>query len=147
MNNEDLNKDINFNNTNQTIDNKIESKSTVVISKKGTFKEKLFYLLFFITFLVFIIVTLMLVKTINPQLFDGKLGMKSNIPSSTPAILRPIIPTPVLVIATDSAILRMRELRESDEISDIEYDLENTEFTPIEENLKSLDNAFGFTAQ
>lgn len=138
------NGNLNMNSIDEIRSDSSSNKPTVVVSGKDRI-NKLFYLLFAITLIVFIFLTSLILKMDN---LPFSLFMK-NQPTVTPVVTSvvQISPSPTIPIETDSAVLQMNKLSESDNIADLENDLKNTDLKPIEESIKNLDDAMKFNSQ
>lgn len=120
--------------------------STVVVSSGGGRMSKWFYLIFGTVFIAFLAVTGVLIITLTKK--QGAVTEVLPIPtiatvSPTPTIV--LSPTPT-TIPVDPAVLKFREQSDSDEVTDIETDVKNTDLSSIEESLSALDSQMGFTS-
>lgn len=116
---------------------------TVVLPQNGNGVPKWFYFIFGITLLVFFIITTLLVWQLTQ-----KPSAQETAPISTPRItdrITPVSPTrEARGSATDAAILKLNRLKNSDEVSDIEADIEATEFSSIDEEMSFFDDKTNF---
>lgn len=131
------------------------SGSVIVTSGSGT--PKWFFILFGLTLVLFIIVTAFLVMTLlNKKKDEDK--QTAIAPDSVPSVtavpklsptLFPISPTVTLLPpeASDSTVIKMDTLSNSDEISQIENDIQNTDLSFIDTGLENLDKQIGFTPE
>lgn len=111
---------------------------TVVLPQNGHGVPKWFYFIFGITLVVFFIVTTVLVWQLTQ-----KQSAEETTPIYTPRITDRITQvSPTLAAsgsATDAAILKLNKLKSSDEISDIESDIEAGDFSSIEKEMLAFD--------
>ncbi len=135
---------LNMNSSDEIKSDTYSNKPTVVVSGKDRI-NKWFYLLFVITLIVFIFITSLILKTNNSSfsLFTKNQPTVSQVVTSVVHIS----PSPTTTIETDSAVSQLNKLSESDNIVDLENDLENTDLKPIEESVKNLDDAMEFNPQ
>ena len=117
--------------------------STVVVPvNKGTKMPLWFYFLFVLVALVFLIITGLLAKTLldRQKTTDVQKSPQVIAPSVIPEATAPtVIPTP-----EDEFINSMNKEGNSDEVNDIETDLEKTETTQLKGDLDLLDAEVNF---
>lgn len=95
-----------------------------------------FYVLFVLVFFAFLGMTYLLYQTLSTQKVEET--TISPTPTFFPQVISPTFvfsPTP---LATDSALLQLKETSSSDELEEIERDLLRTDFSLVEEATSSL---------
>lgn len=118
----------------------------VVIPASEEKLPKWFYILFLSVVIVFITLTVLLIfnflqkQNLNENL--SPLGNISVTPQPTVEIIEPT-PTPE---ATDSALLKLSNLTESDDLNDLEKEVDESSLTFIDEDLEALDNDLVITS-
>lgn len=126
----------------------ISSVPTVIVASENKKTPIWFYLVFVIVLICFIFMTILLGFTVKEKQFFPFMAMTT---SPTPVVSSPtpfpttITPTFSPVPTIDQAIMSLNNLRNSDEIADLELDIENTNLSSLEESLKELDRQIGFS--
>lgn len=116
-----------------------EAPPTVVVSNNSNSVPKWFYFLFSITILVFMAVTVMLIlRYTNNKLFLSLFGSGRVEPTILPTAVIMPSPTASYVVApssnpsptaTSSVNLKLGQLTAGDEITDLQKDVNNTDFS------------------
>lgn len=115
----------------------------VVVPSFGNNLPKWFYLLFLIVVAVFIIVTILLVRTVNQK----KRGFLPTykIPPTVTSGVNMVKPTSIpFRESTDAAVLKINNLGTSDKQTDLQIDVENTDLSLIEQVIATLDGQMDF---
>lgn len=119
---------------------------TVIVPPEGNGKPFWLYLLFAVTIVIFIAITFLLVASLKQKSSSPEVP-PTPFPSVTPLVTREptlrISPTPKENQATEAAVLNLRKLRQSDELTDIEADLNETDLAILEESLNFLNLQIG----
>jgi hypothetical protein len=115
------------------------SSSQAVVVSRGENIPKLFYLILGVTLVIFLGMTILLYSTLTKKGESNKSSISPTVSVSTPTIAA-ISPTIVSspAAATDSALIKLEKLGTSDEVGEIEKDLTDTDFSPLEESLKAI---------
>lgn len=121
--------------------------ASVVVPPADRGGNKFFYFLLVIVIIIFLAVTVLITR----QLKTGKFSSGRVAPTSVPSPTMEPLPTPTIELtptptteATDSAVLKLRAMGESDEILEIEEDINNSNVAILEESLVILDKAFEY---
>ena len=128
----------------------LDQSATVVVSKQGGGVPKWFYFLFGVTLIVFFIVTALLVlnytqKSQNPPREEiNPTVIPTEAIISTPELTKEILPTasPAPLVISP-VVISVPELSKSDEIIDLEKDLNNTDLTQLEKSVVNLNQRMG----
>lgn len=129
----------------------ISSEPSVVVPVNSKI-PKWFYIIFFLTLVTFIVVTILLVSTLNQKNQPNKpVVTPTVIPSITQIIPTKTVPSPTLIIsptiAVDSALIKLNTLKNTDEIIDLEADLNETDFSTVEEAKINFDREMSVTSK
>lgn len=124
-----------------------------VIMSAGSGKvPKGFYFIFGITLIVFFTVTALLVNSLLQKPGSSSTSTDLSPTESTPSVLPSATSVPKEVIepeftsdaeVTDQAVMSLIQYSSSDEISEIQADIDNTDLSSIEEGLEILDEQIG----
>lgn len=121
------------------------SSPTVIVPPEDKV-PKWFYVVFGITLLAFFAGTILLVSTIKKR---GAAPLQTSLsPSPFPTVTTTtgeITPSPVSIEATDPVILKLNNQGASDEVADLEADLENTDLSTINQAIIMLDEQMGIS--
>lgn len=130
---------------------------TVVVPADGSGVPKWFYLIFGITLIVFFAVTALLINSLLQKSTSSPApagsststpAIPSVLPSNTSSSQREFLPTLTPVSeATDQAVFRLRQRSSSDELVDLQSDIDNTDLSSIKESLDVLDREMGITSK
>lgn len=118
---------------------------TVVMPAAESKTPVFFYLVFFITIGAFLFVSYLLFQsfTAKKETAQPLAVPVTPRPTATPIVISPTIaPTPV-----DSVQLNLRKLDGSDAVSDIETNMDQTDYAPLQEDLSTLDKEFNFSSK
>lgn len=120
------------------------SSASVVVTGSNEKVPKWFYFIFILTLIIFIAVTVLLVKSVMQKSNSASNATPTINPVAIKAVVSPtIIPVPTIE-ATDAGTLKISQVSSSDEIKDIENDIKTTDFSPIETGLSDLDSNLDF---
>lgn len=125
---------------------------TIVVAKDGGGTPKWFYLVFALVVVLFIAITTLLVMSLKQRETTSVTVPSPTvlIPSPTVISLPTIKISPTITVpiqASDSALLKLNQLSGSDEIKDIEADLNSTDFSSLNQSLTILDEQLGSTSE
>lgn len=128
---------------------------TVVVSNNNGNVPKWFYFLFIVTLIVFFIVTALLVlsyaqkKSFLPDIFNKSsptiMPTNAATPSPTMSQEATISLNPTLVVTPSIETWRLPDLTVSDELSDLEKDVNGTDISQIEKTANDLDRVMNFS--
>lgn len=121
------------------------SSPTVVIPPNTESTPKWFYLLFGITLVVFFAMTIFLIATLRQK--QAKTLKITPLPTVTATITKAIPSITPVSEATDPAILKLTSQGTADTFVELESDVENTDFSPIEQIITKLDEQMGFSSE
>lgn len=120
------------------------SVSSVVVPGNNGKVPKWFYIIFILTLIIFIAVTVLLVMSVVQKSNSANNAVPVISPVATKVVATPtIIPQPTIE-ATDAGTLKISQVSGSDEIKDIENDIKTTDFSPIETGFSTLDTELNF---
>lgn len=111
---------------------------TVVVSGPKSGVPKWFYLIFAITLIVFFAVTTLIVLSLTQKKSTSPVAVPTTIPTSVQEVTLSPTSTP-----EDPIISKFNEQSSSDELSDIETDLKNTDLGELDKSLNELDSQIG----
>lgn len=117
------------------------SVPTVVVPGEAG-NHKWLYLVFVVTLLIFAVVSILLFNLISGRK-ENKPSIAPPLPTVTLFVMVTITPTPTPV---DVYLEKLKVLRGSDEISLLEADLLETDFSPLEANVSTLDAKLKFSS-
>lgn len=128
------------------------SQPTVAVSGGGESAPKWFYFIFGVTVIAFFLVTTLLVfslfkKQSSPSVSSGVLS--SPTPAISPlgiTVTQPPIPNPSTAPAS-LYIDKLKQVRSADTVAEIESDVNETDFAPIQAEISSLSADLDFTAK
>ena len=113
--------------------------STVVVPAGSSEVPKWFYFLFGITIIVFFLVTTLLVL----QLTQKQVGNLESVPTVVPKVTSTSsLPTPTIIatnLATDSAVTKLNDSGNTDDITSIEMDLKGTDLAVLDQSISEVD--------
>ena len=111
----------------------------VVLSSSEGGVPKWFYFIFGLTLIVFFAVTTLIVLSFTQKKSNSPAAVPTTIPTTVQEVVIPSI-TP---IPEDPIISKFNEQSTSDEVSDIEADLSNTDLVELDNSLNELDSQMG----
>lgn len=120
------------------------SVPSMIIPGNKSRAPKWFYIIFILTLIIFIAVTVLLVMSVIQKSNSANIAVPTVSPVATKAVISPTIFLLPVIEATDAGTLKISQVSGSDEIKDIENDIKTTDFSPIEAGLSTLDGEVGF---
>lgn len=112
---------------------------TVVVSEPESRVPKWFYLIFAITLIVFFAVTTLIVLSFT----QNKSTSPTTLPTAFPTQVQEVESPSLTPIPEDPIISKFNEQGSSDELTDIETDLNNTDLGELDKSLNELDSQMG----
>lgn len=133
--------------TQEPVSKALPTNPTVAVSKQGRNKQKIIYflLLFILILAVAAILIYFKIGNFRNMSISNLVGVK---PTPTVTVIYNTA-TPTIakqITATESEREKMKKVSKSDEISDLEKDLANTDFSAVDNSLKVLDEEFQVTS-
>lgn len=120
------------------------SVPSIIIPGNKSDVPKWFYIIFILTLIIFIAVTVLLVLSVVQKSNSPNNPVPTVSPVATITIVSPTIILLPVIDATDAGTLKISRVSGSDEIKDIENDIKTTDFSPIEAGLSTLEAESGF---
>jgi len=111
---------------------------TVVVSEPVSGVPKWFYFIFAITLIVFFAVTTLIVLSITQKKSTSPVAVPTIVPTLTGEVAPSVTAKP-----EDPIISKFNDQGSSDELTDIETDLNNTDLVELDKSLNELDGQMG----
>jgi hypothetical protein len=115
----------------------------VVMPSTDAKPQFLFYLIFIITVIAFLSVSYLLFQSFTAKKDTSLTSVPTGRPTATPIIVTPSV-TPVPI---DSAVQKMRTFIDSEKLTDIEANVENTDYSSLTESVNDLDKKLNFSSK